>query len=95
MIFLRVFPGTPNWLMNLSFPHLKIESAKFMLSVFIGLAPWNFFSCSAGLILFELTDTKQIMDTRKYLFVKFYYLFINFKVNFRGFCFLNDSFAKE
>lgn len=69
MIFLRVFPGTPNWLMNLSFPHLNIESTKFVVSVFIGLAPWNFFSCSAGSILFQLTDTKQIMDTRKYLFV--------------------------
>jgi len=73
MIFLRIFPGTPNWLMNLSFPHLNIAPTKFVLSVFIGLGPWNFFSCSAGSILFKLTDTKQIMDTNKYLFVKFFY----------------------
>jgi len=79
MIFLRIFPGTPNWLMNLSFPHLNIENSKFLLSIFIGLAPWNFISCSAGSILFELTDTKQIMDTRKYIIV---YYNINFLVNF-------------
>lgn len=75
MIFLRLFPGTPNWLMNLSFPHLNIDNFKFILSFMIGLAPWNFFSCSAGSILFELTDTKQIMDTRKYIFVKIIFYF--------------------
>lgn len=69
MIFLRLFPGTPNWLMNLSFAHLNISKIKFIFSVFVGLAPWNFFSCSAGSILFKLTDTKEIMDSRKYLIV--------------------------
>jgi uncharacterized membrane protein YdjX (TVP38/TMEM64 family) len=72
MVFLRLFPGTPNWLMNLSFPHLNINTFNFILSIFIGLAPWNFFSCSAGSILFLLTDTKQIMDTKKYAFVIFF-----------------------
>lgn len=66
MIFLRLFPGSPNWLMNLSFPHLNISVPKFVISVFIGIAPWNFFSCSAGAILRELTNTKDIMDTKKY-----------------------------
>ena len=78
--------------MNLSFPHLNIESAKFVLSVFIGLAPWNFFSCSAGSILFELTDTKQIMNSRKYLFVKYFAYLFTLLVNFGGFWFPVDSF---
>lgn len=78
MIFLRVFPGTPNWLMNLSFPHLNIDGVRFIISVFIGLSPWNFFSCSAGSILIELTDTKQIMDTKKYIFVILFILIVNY-----------------
>jgi len=67
MIFLRIFPGSPNWLMNISFPHLNITTLKFAFTVFIGIAPWNFFSCSAGAILRQLTNTKEIMDSKKYL----------------------------
>ena len=71
MIFLRIFPGSPNWLMNLSFPHLNISKSNFVVSVFVGLGPWNFFSCSAGAILKELTNTKEIMTTNRYLLVFF------------------------
>jgi uncharacterized membrane protein YdjX (TVP38/TMEM64 family) len=66
MIFLRLFPGSPNWVMNISFPHLNVSVLSFAFSVFIGIAPWNFFSCSAGAILRELTNTKEIMDSKKY-----------------------------
>ncbi len=64
---MRLFPGSPNWVMNLTFPHLNISIIKFAFTVFIGIAPWNFFSCSAGAILRELTNTKEIMDAKKYL----------------------------
>ncbi len=67
IIFLRLFPGSPNWVMNITFPHLNISLFKFALSVFIGIAPWNFFACSAGAILRDLTNTKEILDTKKYL----------------------------
>jgi uncharacterized membrane protein YdjX (TVP38/TMEM64 family) len=67
MIFLRLFPGSPNWVMNLSFPHLNIGLMKFAFSLLIGIAPWNFISCSAGAVLRDLTNTKEIMDTKKYL----------------------------
>ena len=53
--------------MNISFPHLDISLAKFAFTVFIGIGPWNFFSCSGGAILRQLTNTKEIMDTKKYL----------------------------
>jgi hypothetical protein len=55
--------------MNISFPHLNIEKSRFILSVFIGLAPWNFFMCSIGSILIEIIDTNQIMNPYKYAFV--------------------------
>lgn len=70
LIFLRIFPGSPNWLMNICFPQVGISFAKFSLTVLVGLAPWNFFTCSAGAILRELTSTKEIMSTKKYLSVK-------------------------
>jgi uncharacterized membrane protein YdjX (TVP38/TMEM64 family) len=72
MIFLRLFPGSPNWLMNLTFPHVGVKPIYFVLSVFIGIAPWNFFSCSAGAILRQLTNTKEIMDSKKYIQVNLY-----------------------
>ena len=71
---MRLFPGSPNWLMNLTFPHVGISVSKFFVSVFIGIAPWNFFSCSAGAILRELTNTKEIISREKYILV----LVINF-----------------
>jgi uncharacterized membrane protein YdjX (TVP38/TMEM64 family) len=67
LIFLRLFPGSPNWLMNISFPHLNVSILEFAFAVFVGIAPWNFFSCSAGAILRDLTNTRDIMDTRKYI----------------------------
>ena len=38
-----------------------------MLSVLIGIAPWNFFCCSAGSLLRDLTNTNQIMNREKYM----------------------------
>jgi hypothetical protein len=53
--------------MNISFPHLNIGYSSFISSVLVGIAPWNFFSCSAGAVLRDLTNTKEIMDSKKYL----------------------------
>ena len=66
LIGLRIFPGSPNWLMNITFPHIGISSIQFCISVFIGISPWNFISCSAGEILNSLTSTKDIMTFEKY-----------------------------
>jgi hypothetical protein len=58
--------------MNLSFPHLNIKKSSFIISTFIGIAPWNFFMCSAGSILFEIIDRNQIINPYKYALVKYY-----------------------
>lgn len=63
---LRLFPGSPNWIMNITFPHIGIPLHTFFLSVFIGIAPWNFFSCSAGKVLNSLSSTNEIMSKEKY-----------------------------
>lgn len=71
LIFLRLFPGSPNWAMNLSFPHLGISNSKFIMTVFIGIAPWNFFACSSGDLISTLASTKEIMGLSQYLQVSF------------------------
>ncbi|KAG7375411.1 Transmembrane protein 41A [Phytophthora pseudosyringae] len=63
MIFLRVFPFTPNWFINMASPHLNIPLGQFSLGPLIGLIPYNFLSCKAGLILRELRSRGDIIDT--------------------------------
>lgn len=69
LVGLRLFPGSPNWLMNITFPYLGINSLIFCSSVFIGIAPWNFITASAGDMIGTLTSTKEIMTTEKYIIV--------------------------
>uniref|UniRef100_M4BZH0 VTT domain-containing protein n=1 Tax=Hyaloperonospora arabidopsidis (strain Emoy2) TaxID=559515 RepID=M4BZH0_HYAAE len=63
MVFLRVFPFTPNWFINLASPHLAIPLRQFMLGPLFGLIPYNFLSCKAGLVLRELRSRTDIIDT--------------------------------
>ncbi|KAG1688989.1 hypothetical protein DVH05_002874 [Phytophthora capsici] len=63
MIFLRVFPFTPNWFINMASPHLHIPIGQFSLGPLFGLIPYNFLSCKAGLILRELRSRGDIIDT--------------------------------
>ncbi|CAH0488462.1 unnamed protein product [Peronospora farinosa] len=63
MVFLRVFPFTPNWFINMASPHLAIPLGQFTLGPLIGLIPYNFLSCKAGLILRELRTRGDIIDT--------------------------------
>ncbi|CAK4077716.1 unnamed protein product [Aphanomyces euteiches] len=63
MIFLRIFPFSPNWFMNMSSPHVDIPLTQFAPSVAIGLTPYNFLSCKAGLILSALQSKSDIIDT--------------------------------
>jgi len=48
LIILRVFPGSPNWAMNLVFPHLGVPVKYIAISMFLGLLPWNYMTCAAG-----------------------------------------------
>lgn len=63
---LRVFPGTPNWLMNLTFPHLRVDDLAFLLSMFFGLAAWNFIVCEAGQLLTTIKSKSDILTPRVY-----------------------------
>ena len=62
MTCLRLFPMTPNWFMNVASPHLHIDLRSFAMSIFVGLAPYNFLSCQAGLMIRDLKSQRDIMN---------------------------------
>jgi len=67
MVSSRIFPGSPNWAMNLSFPHLDIPVYYFVPSIIIGLAPWNFLTCKAGEIIGNFHSRDEIITTSTYV----------------------------
>ncbi|KAK6165804.1 hypothetical protein SNE40_022647 [Patella caerulea] len=54
LLFLRFFPMSPNWFMNIVAPLLNIPLYMFFCSVFIGLMPYNFICIQTGCMLSEL-----------------------------------------
>lgn len=62
LLFLRLFPMTPNWFLNLSAPILNIPIVQFFLSVLIGLIPYNFICVQTGSILSTLTSLDALFS---------------------------------
>ncbi|KAM7107918.1 LOW QUALITY PROTEIN: transmembrane protein 41A [Ciconia maguari] len=63
LLFLRLFPMTPNWFLNLSAPILNIPcSPQFFFSVLIGLTPYNFICVQTGAILSQITSLDAIFS---------------------------------
>uniref|UniRef100_A0A2P2I9T1 Transmembrane protein 41A-like n=2 Tax=Hirondellea gigas TaxID=1518452 RepID=A0A2P2I9T1_9CRUS len=48
LVSLRVFPGTPNWFLNMAAPVAGVPLVPFFFSVLIGLAPYNSLCVLAG-----------------------------------------------
>jgi uncharacterized membrane protein YdjX (TVP38/TMEM64 family) len=66
LVIMRVFPGSPNWTMNLVFPHLGIEVLWMSFSIFVGLMPWNYIACAAGSKIATFKDKSDIMNWETY-----------------------------
>uniref|UniRef100_A0A8C2UAJ8 Transmembrane protein 41A n=1 Tax=Coturnix japonica TaxID=93934 RepID=A0A8C2UAJ8_COTJA len=62
LLFLRLFPMTPNWFLNLSAPILNIPIAQFFFSVLIGLTPYNFICVQTGAILSQINSLDAIFS---------------------------------
>ncbi|XP_045177725.1 transmembrane protein 41A-A-like isoform X2 [Mercenaria mercenaria] len=60
LLFLRLFPMSPNWFLNMVSPVLDVPIHMFFLSVFIGLMPYNFICVQTGSMLFEITSLDRI-----------------------------------
>lgn len=54
LLSLRLFPMSPNWLLNLASPLLGVPLPLFFISVLFGLLPYNFLCVQSGIMLAEL-----------------------------------------
>ncbi|XP_068597282.1 transmembrane protein 41A-B-like [Brachionichthys hirsutus] len=62
LLFLRFFPMTPNWFLNITCPVLNIPLPIFFFSVLIGLIPYNFICVRTGSILSEISSLDDIFS---------------------------------
>lgn len=62
LLFLRFFPMTPNWFLNITCPVLSVPMPIFFSSVFIGLIPYNFICVRTGSILSQISSMDDIFS---------------------------------
>ncbi|KAI7897914.1 snare associated Golgi protein-domain-containing protein, partial [Cokeromyces recurvatus] len=62
LLFARLFPFSPYWLINLISPLLDIPIIPFFWSTFLGSMPYNFVCAQAGDVLGDLTSTSDIVS---------------------------------
>ncbi|KAK2839702.1 hypothetical protein Q5P01_013442 [Channa striata] len=62
LLFLRFFPMTPNWFLNMSAPIVNIPITFFLCSVFIGLLPYNFICVQTGVMLSEVSSLDDLFS---------------------------------
>ncbi|XP_071505286.1 transmembrane protein 41A-like [Diadema antillarum] len=63
LLFLRLFPMSPNWFLNMASPILDVPVVQFFLSVFVGLMPYNFICVQTGSLLSEISSIKDVLTT--------------------------------
>uniref|UniRef100_A0A1B6F4W1 VTT domain-containing protein n=1 Tax=Cuerna arida TaxID=1464854 RepID=A0A1B6F4W1_9HEMI len=62
LLFLRLFPMSPNWLINLLSPIVGVPLHLFFLTVLIGLMPYNFLCVQAGGMLASLRNLDDVFS---------------------------------
>ncbi|XP_049451021.1 transmembrane protein 41A-A [Epinephelus fuscoguttatus] len=67
LLFLRLFPMTPNWFLNMSAPIVNIPITFFFGSVFIGLLPYNFICVQTGVMLSEVSSLDDLFSWERLL----------------------------
>ncbi|XP_059896157.1 transmembrane protein 41A-A [Gadus macrocephalus] len=67
LLFLRFFPMTPNWFLNMCAPIVNIPVVYFFCSVFIGLLPYNFICVQTGAMLSEVSSLDDLFSWQRLL----------------------------
>ncbi|KAF7658723.1 hypothetical protein LDENG_00008760 [Lucifuga dentata] len=67
LLFLRFFPMTPNWFLNMCAPIVNIPITFFFCSVFIGLLPYNFICVQTGVMLSEVSSLDDLFSWERLL----------------------------
>ncbi|XP_054278168.1 transmembrane protein 41A-like [Macrosteles quadrilineatus] len=62
LLFLRLFPMSPNWLINLLSPIVGVPLHVFFFTVLIGLMPYNFLCVQAGGMLATLRSMDDVLS---------------------------------
>ncbi|XP_078259848.1 transmembrane protein 41A-like [Rhinoraja longicauda] len=62
LLFLRFFPMTPNWFLNITSPILNVPLMHFFFSIVIGLLPYNFICVQTGCILSEISSLDNLFS---------------------------------
>ncbi|XP_076312897.1 transmembrane protein 41A-A-like [Tachypleus tridentatus] len=63
LLFLRLFPMTPNWFLNMASPIVNIPLHLFFLSVFFGLMPYNYICVQTGALLSQIQSLDDVYST--------------------------------
>jgi len=62
LLFLRLFPMSPNWALNMASGVLGVPIHLFFLSVLLGLMPYNYLCVTSGAILSDIRDLGDIVS---------------------------------
>ncbi|KAI9217371.1 snare associated Golgi protein-domain-containing protein, partial [Blastocladiella britannica] len=62
LLFLRLFPFTPNWLLNLAAPVVGVPLMPFFASAVAGLAPYNIVTTQAGALLATVHSFADVLQ---------------------------------
>ncbi|KAI3634709.1 hypothetical protein MIR68_007090 [Amoeboaphelidium protococcarum] len=64
MLFIRMFPFTPNWLVNIASPHVDVPVWPFFISMLIGTSPYSFITTGSGKMLNEIESLNDIFQPK-------------------------------
>ncbi|XP_026280056.2 transmembrane protein 41A [Frankliniella occidentalis] len=64
LLFLRMFPMSPNWLINVIAPLVGVPLPLFFFTVLFGLGPYVLVCTQAGVILSTLTSLEQLFSLK-------------------------------
>lgn len=62
LLFLRLFPMSPNWALNMLSGVLGVPLPLFFVSVLVGLMPYNYLCVTSGAILSDISDLGDIVS---------------------------------
>ncbi|KAH9424140.1 transmembrane protein stas [Dermatophagoides pteronyssinus] len=67
VVFLRITPFLPNWLINITSPIVNVPLSTFFFGTFFGVAPPSFIAVHAGTTLYQLTSSSNIITYKSML----------------------------
>jgi uncharacterized membrane protein YdjX (TVP38/TMEM64 family) len=64
LLFLRLFPASPNWLLNIVSPLAAVPLVYFFATVAFGLVPYNFLCVQTGSLLGDLRSIEDVFTSQ-------------------------------